>query len=46
MVKGVRNALNAPKNRRYRGFAPTELVQCLSRMAVNDSNKTKVLTPS
>ena len=41
MVKGIGLALDAA-NGRYRGFTPTELAECLGRMAVNDSNKMKV----
>lgn len=41
MVNGIKGALKSEK-RRFRGFTPLELTDCLGRMAVNDSNKIKV----
>jgi hypothetical protein len=42
MVKGLRSALQSTK-KRYEGFTQVELAECLSRMAVNDQNKKKVI---
>ena len=40
----LEKAVQNKARRRYRGFCPAELAECLGRMAVNDNNKTTVGT--
>ncbi|GFR88272.1 hypothetical protein ElyMa_002513400 [Elysia marginata] len=39
----IHKALESKQKRRYRGFTPWELTQGLAKLAVNDSNKAKIL---
>ncbi|KAK7481464.1 hypothetical protein BaRGS_00027315, partial [Batillaria attramentaria] len=43
IVRWVEKAIENPAKRRFRGFAPWELVQGLDKLAVNDANKMKVV---
>uniref|UniRef100_A0A2C9JLY3 TIR domain-containing protein n=1 Tax=Biomphalaria glabrata TaxID=6526 RepID=A0A2C9JLY3_BIOGL len=43
IVNWIHKALENKQKRRYRGFTPWELTQGLSKLAVNDSNKAKII---
>lgn len=43
IVHWIHKALENKQKRRFRGFTPSELTQGLAKLAVNDSNKAKVI---